>query len=52
MLRGTEEEAVINELAIRSMAKAVYSAENIGHYGLGFKLLHTFYISNTEDILI
>ncbi|HSD63350.1 MAG TPA: ribonuclease R, partial [Ignavibacteriaceae bacterium] len=37
MVKGTEEEGVINELAIRSMAKAVYSAENIGHYGLGFK---------------
>lgn len=33
---GTPEEAVINELAIRSMAKAEYSPENIGHYGLGF----------------
>jgi ribonuclease R len=36
-VRGTEEEGVINELAIRSMAKAVYSTKNIGHYGLGFK---------------
>jgi len=34
---GTEEEGVINKLAIRSMAKAVYSTKNIGHYGLGFK---------------
>ncbi len=36
-VRGTEEEAVVNEIAIRSMAKAVYSTKNIGHYGLGFK---------------
>jgi ribonuclease R len=36
-IKGTEEEGVINELAIRSMAKAVYSTKNIGHYGLGFK---------------
>lgn len=36
-VEGTEEEAVINEIAIRSMAKAVYSTENIGHYGLGFR---------------
>lgn len=35
--KGTEEEAVVNEVAIRSMAKAVYSTNNIGHYGLGFK---------------
>ena len=36
-VKGTEEEAVINEIAIRSMAKAIYSTQNIGHYGLGFK---------------
>jgi ribonuclease R len=36
-VKGTEEEGVVNELAIRSMAKAVYSTKNIGHYGLGFK---------------
>ena len=36
-VKGTEEEAVVNEIAIRSMAKAVYSTNNIGHYGLGFK---------------
>ena len=36
-VRGTEEENVINEVAIRSMAKAVYSEYNIGHYGLAFK---------------
>jgi ribonuclease R len=36
-LKGTSEESVINEIAIRSMAKAVYSSDNIGHYGLGFK---------------
>ncbi len=42
MVKGTEEEGVINELAIRSMAKAVYSANNIGHYGLGFKYYSHF----------
>lgn len=36
-VKGTDEQALINELAIRSMAKAVYSTKNIGHYGLGFK---------------
>lgn len=35
-VKGHEEETLINELAIRSMAKAVYSPKNIGHYGLGF----------------
>ena len=36
-VRGTLEEDVINEVAIRSMAKAIYSETNIGHYGLGFR---------------
>ena len=36
MVKDTNEEALINEVAIRSMAKAVYSTFNIGHYGLGF----------------
>jgi len=35
--KGKAEENLINELAIRSMAKAFYSTQNIGHYGLGFK---------------
>jgi ribonuclease R len=35
-VKGTEVENVINEVALRSMAKAVYSDRNIGHYGLGF----------------
>ena len=41
-VKGKEEEALINELAIRSMAKAVYSPKNIGHYGLGFKYYSHF----------
>ncbi len=36
-VEGTAEEAVVNEVAIRSMAKAIYDIENIGHYGLAFK---------------
>jgi ribonuclease R len=36
-VRGTEVEEVINEVALRSMAKAVYAEKNIGHYGLGFR---------------
>jgi len=35
-VRGSEVENVINEVALRSMAKAVYSERNIGHYGLAF----------------
>lgn len=36
-IRGSEEEYLINDLTIRSMSKAIYSEDNIGHYGLGFK---------------
>lgn len=35
-IKGTEVENVINEVALRSMAKAIYSDRNIGHYGLAF----------------
>lgn len=33
---GTNTQTLIETLAIRSMAKAVYSTSNIGHYGLAF----------------
>ena len=36
-IRGRKEEYLITDITIRSMAKAVYSESNIGHYGLGFK---------------
>jgi len=36
IIKGRPEEYVINDLLIRSMAKAVYTDKNIGHYGLGF----------------
>lgn len=35
-VKGTPEENLLSTLAIRSMAKAAYSINNIGHYGLGF----------------
>jgi len=35
-VRGSEVENVINEVALRSMAKAIYTDRNIGHYGLAF----------------
>jgi ribonuclease R len=34
---GKKEENIIETLALRAMAKAVYSTENIGHYGLAFR---------------
>jgi ribonuclease R len=33
---GKKEQNVIETLALRSMARAVYSTDNIGHYGLSF----------------
>lgn len=35
-IKGKDEEYLINDITIRSMSKAIYSEENIGHYGLGF----------------
>lgn len=36
-VNGKPEQHVLEQLGIRTMAKAEYSSENIGHYGLGFK---------------
>lgn len=36
-IRGKGEEHLIETIAVRTMSKAVYSTENIGHYGLAFK---------------
>lgn len=35
-VKGRGEENFLSTLAIRSMAKAIYSTTNVGHYGLGF----------------
>jgi ribonuclease R len=35
-VKGKPEQHVLEQLGIRTMAKAVYTTENIGHYGLGF----------------
>jgi ribonuclease R len=36
-VKGKPEQHVLEQLGIRTMAKAVYTTENIGHYGLGFE---------------
>jgi len=36
-VHGKPEQHVLEQLGIRTMAKAIYTTENIGHYGLGFK---------------
>jgi ribonuclease R len=36
-VHGKPEQHVLEQLGIRTMAKAIYTTENIGHYGLGFE---------------
>lgn len=35
--KGKPEQHVLEQLGIRTMAKAIYTTEDIGHYGLGFE---------------
>jgi len=51
---GKKEEHVLQQMAIRTMAKAAYSTENIGHYGLAFSdYVHfTSPIRRYADVLI
>jgi ribonuclease R len=41
-VEGKPEENLIKTAAIRSMAKAIYSTKNIGHFGLAFKFYSHF----------
>lgn len=41
-VKGKGEENMIETLAMRSMSKAIYSTEPIGHYGLGFNYYSHF----------
>lgn len=45
-IRETEKELLISKLMLRSLMKAKYSHENLGHFGLGFK----FYCHFTSPI--
>jgi ribonuclease R len=36
-VKGQPEQHVLEQLGIRTMAKAKYTSENVGHYGLGFE---------------
>jgi ribonuclease R len=36
-VKGTRHETVIEEMALRTMMKAVYTTQNAGHFGLAFK---------------
>jgi len=48
------DQAFISPMAIKSMAKAVYSADNIGHYGLAFQYYSHFTspIRRYADLLV
>ncbi|MCG8374506.1 MAG: ribonuclease R [Balneolales bacterium] len=45
-VKGTPIELIVNELTLRAMAKAIYTPDNVGHFGLGFK----FYAHFTSPI--
>ncbi len=45
-VQGTREQNLIETITLRAMAKAIYSTENIGHYGLAFD----FYTHFTSPI--
>jgi ribonuclease R len=51
---GKPEQHVLEQLGIRTMAKAVYTTDNIGHYGLGFKYYCHFTspIRRYPDVLV
>jgi ribonuclease R len=52
--KGTPEEYLIKTAALRSMAKAVYSTKNVGHFGLAFDFYTHFTspIRRYPDILV
>ncbi len=52
--KGKPEQHVLEQLGIRTMAKAIYTTENIGHYGLAFDYYCHFTspIRRYPDILV
>jgi ribonuclease R len=52
--QGKPEQHVLEQLGIRTMAKAVYTSENIGHYGLAFEYYCHFTspIRRYPDVLV
>ena len=53
-LSGKDEKDTVHRAIIRSMAKAIYSTKNIGHYGLAFKYYTHFTspIRRYPDIMV
>ena len=53
-VHGTKEQNVIEQISVRTMQKARYSTENIGHYGLAFRYYTHFTspIRRYPDLLV
>lgn len=53
-IHGQPEENLLVDLAVRSMAKAIYTTKNIGHFGLGFEFYTHFTspIRRYPDVLV
>lgn len=53
-VHGTKEQNVIEQISLRTMQKARYSTENIGHYGLAFRYYSHFTspIRRYPDLLV
>ncbi|MGB5238463.1 MAG: ribonuclease R [Flavobacteriaceae bacterium] len=53
-VKGKKEQNLVDTLAIRSMSKAIYTTENIGHYGLAFEYYTHFTspIRRYPDIMV
>ncbi len=53
-VKGKPEQHVLEQLGIRTMAKAIYTTQNIGHYGLAFEYYTHFTspIRRYPDILV
>ena len=53
-VKNKKEQSMMELLAVRSMAKAVYTTKNVGHYGLGFDFYTHFTspIRRYPDVLV
>ncbi len=53
-VKGKKEQNLVDTLAIRSMSKAIYTTDNIGHYGLAFEYYTHFTspIRRYPDIMV
>ncbi len=53
-VEGTIDQDIISNVAVRSMAKAIYSTDNLGHYGLNFDYYSHFTspIRRYPDLLV